>query len=403
MRPLRLLAFVGVAHAAASCGAILSADDPVATADGGADGSVVDSGGGEPAIDAATAADADAASDPFAYHPACPRPAPPGAACTAAKESCTRRLLHRPITPSHPWGIAVDDQNVYWLTQPYGVDGYNGHADASLWRVDRSTGTAVELARAQPKARSLVAHKEHLYWLTGAGGSGELRRLRRDAPPCTPFSCAKFEIVESGIADPLAVSLLSPDALLVTGGLGRIDVVSLGQPPARATAVTTTINPAAIAGDGVAFAGGGNLLFVHRISLAGADAGVAASFPDDASVGAPFQLATDCTDLFASHGNRLWRVPASPAGGLFATVGDIDTGGLYAMGNDQRFVYLGYANGGGLARVDTKAMLPSRQVMVPSASAWRIDVQGDVIAYGEHGASPADPGSDVGAIFLIEK
>jgi hypothetical protein len=397
-RSIRVLAFVVLFALIAACGSFGASS--AGRGEGSTDGGTGSDGSGN-GSDGATNEGGGTAS----YEPACPRPTAPSTACSADAFACSRRPLYKPSLRSHPHGVRITEKEVFWLSQPFGTAGYNGDAEATLWRLDRSTGEAVAIARALPRARLLVVHGAYVVWADQRSSSTGLWRLARNAPPCDASTCASPEPVMSGFGPPAMLESLSETVLLLLDESGTVHRIKLDDVPATERTVFDTTDLATLTiGDREAYVASALTPRVQRLSATGADAGELGHLAN-ADGGTPFGprwIATSCKAVFGfDKTGAVSSIPTSARGEAFVRRATTTPFDVYAIAADERFVYLGGANGGGLRRFDdTRGIV---ETLVPGASAWGMAVADRVLVYGEHGGSPSDPDADVGTIYVIDK
>lgn len=370
----------------------------------------VDDGGADDALDGAPSDVIDAAADApvLLAPPPCPRPRAPKGACATDVSACTRTRIHESQEHHFPFGIVADARAIYWLAQDRANDGYNGESSATLYRLDRSSGSVVELARDQARSRSLTVVGADLYWdvwpRSGASGSSLVWRLRKDASPCessgcpaaTPVTAVPGRIGRNGLV------AAGGDALFIFEEEGSVYRASVSRPPPTATViggVAGALSAAAINGE--IFVTSPIEPGIHRFSTTAEIGSLAASFPavDSGVIGAS-AVATDCTRLFAyREDDTLFHVPVADGGTFEYLSTMISPLNVYAMSSDASFLYAGSANARGLWRIDTTL---GKAELLGAGSVWGMAVTDDEIVYGDHGTM-AQPDENVGAIFVVAK
>jgi hypothetical protein len=386
-----------------ACGEVLNASPLPEPAEAGPDGADVQDA---TAVGPNDAGDASAPAFDLSFRAPCPRPKAPGTACTDAPSGCKRTRVHQPTPRNRPFGIAVDARHVFWLAQPLTDLGYDGHAPATLFRLDRLTFEVVELARDQQGATKLYAHGPDLFWAAEALATYELRSVRKDASPCNAAGCSAPRVVSGALGKLAHIGAAVENDVFVVQVNGAIFHVSVDQvTPSKLPLGGTTTNPGFVAGQGGVFASGYDQASVLRFNTNGIDGGIIGTIPkvDDATGPGTALLATSCDDVYAVvSGNRVQIHPAGANGGSFTAFGSIPMQvPILSIGSDARFLYYGGANATGLYRVDVQGGGPAQ--LLTTGSIWELDVSDDVVAFGEHGLSGPDQNEDIGSIFLIEK
>lgn len=342
----------------------------------------------------------------------CPRPLAGSVACTGVNlgvTPCAGVTLFDPTVAEHVFEIVADRRHVFWLAQPYDVDAapggaYNGNGLAVLRRVDRATGAVAEIARRLPKATNLFAYGPNLFFATesSAGSSWQVSMMRKDAVACSTSSCAATPVpIANGLGRVFHMAAFDLEYLFVVQGNGALFRVNIAQ--ATKTLIgETTSNPALTVVDGAAHLGGGLQPGVESYAPNGtqlADLGVI----PDASLGS-LQLATTCSKVYARAGdNRVLVIDAGSDGGAFIRHSALPDGFLaYSVTSDERFLYYGAANFGGLRRVDT-TVPDAAPIEIATGSVWGLAVTDDAIIYGTHGETGSDASADIGSIISIPK
>lgn len=354
--------------------------------------------GGRPADEDGGAGDPD-----MAFRPPCPAPKGPGQACADSAVACKVTPLYEPPPPEngsykndHPFGIVADRRHVYWLTQNLGNEGYNGHGVATLRRVDRQTRVVETLAAGQTMATALIAVGPDLYWTALAGDTHALRTIRKDAAACAG-PCATPKTVLEGLPRIIGMAAPSPTALFLLPENGAVRQVTLGGAMVGVRELPMTSSyPGIVATNEAVFVSGDSGKTLRAFDASGA------SMWTSSSPG--WHLTTTCKDVFGVAGTDglvSFPLPASKSvASVLSPYLKVASAG-YALAADERFVYRGLPNGGGLRRVDTSKAAPVDEAML-AGNVWGLAVTDDAIVYGEHGANNTATAT-TGAIYLIEK
>lgn len=362
-----LLATVPFAVAVA-CSDYGDADEP-AMSSPTIDGGIADAG------DAATSSDASLEASPEP-----PKPLDP--TCLAAPTTpLAFSLLSKPAALEMPFAIATDDENVYWLAQQFTDkatrdEAYNGHGTAVLRRVakDATGAEGTILVDNQPRAIALTVDGDYVVWAAAAAQAQfELRRIRRDcSAPCVPERFASLGAT-GGISDlrrvrdgVLAMVSTSGDVLLSAENA----MTSLTKVGDNATLAST---------NGRLFAGSPDLPHIETFELDTPDPHAIPLPPiDDAGFPGSKQLATSCSTLFVLRDkNRLDRVMNSEYEN-WATAPASD---VFAMLADERYVYLGSANGLGLHVLDVQTAVATK---LWPGSVWNMTRDADGLYWADH-------------------
>ena len=342
----------------------------------------------------------------------CPRPLPgAAAACTGliGANPCVGKTLFDPTVAEHVFQIVADRRHVFWLAQPYDVDAapggaYNGNGLAVLRRVDRATGEVVEIARDLRKSTVLFAYGPNLFWAgeNSLNGNWDVFTMRKDVVPCTVSGCAgKTTTIATGLARIFHMTAFDTAHLFVVqqnGGLFRVDIAQATKDEVGGT----TSNPALTAVGGAAYLGGGSQNTIESYDPSGARLADRGALPDGAAGG--LHLTTTCNKVYSrGDDNRILVIDAGSEGGTFIRHSALPAGfAVYSVTADQRFLYYGGANSGGLRRIDTTEP-DAAPIELALGSVWGLAVTDDAIIYGTHGETGSNGSSNIGSIISISK
>jgi hypothetical protein len=333
---------------------------------------------------------------------ACTTAGAPDSACTVAAEVCqTSLLVAAPeagtidgapaATPfTFPMGIAVDDDYVYWTSQ----NTYDQSASrGAVRRASRAhPGAAETLAVDQPAPRGIAVDGTYVYWFT-LGPGPLVQRLPKCAPACEAGACPDPERIAT---TPVTV----PGGWLAAAGLDRVAVGIDTRLYAyeKKNGVWSEQNGHAFppnqsptfsrSSTGFFVAHGGQLdhLDFDLVPLSTITLGTGLLL-----------LVSDCERTYVVESQSNVLAELLPDGGV-NTIGEVRGDAVYALAADRKFVYVGYANNGGVYRLATDGSHVA-EVLAPG-SAWCLAVDESAIYWGEHGAAPAD---FRGEIYRLEK
>ena len=380
----------------ASC-TTFDTEPPVADASSDAtasDGPPIGPDGSPPDVDAAPPD-----PPPPALEPTCP--APPGG--IDKPTAWQKRSLFVPPAGGpkmFPFAIATDATHVTWATQieaPGALNPYDGVGDGMIMRVPKDgSGTPVILATSQRFTRALALDGIFAYWVTY--GEDNYARLMRTPRGCV-VSCGPPE--ERGMfprGNRIDRIKRAVDGVLFaisdSGNLFRIDV----------TSTTPTLVYAAAGNAGLAvttsaaYASAMDWPAVGKAPVAGgAGADLFRPAPDDAGPVGVVPIATDCASLWMVRESTPpivleYALGSSPSRTTLPMALPI---GAFDLAADDRWLYFGAANAGGLYLVEK---MTGTSNLLQGGNVWRIAVDRDGVYYGEH-----DRNSGTGNLYMLVK
>lgn len=198
----------------------------------------------------------------------------------------------------YPMRIALDGNNVYWLTTGTGNGGTN--LDGSVMKLPLTGGSAVALATMEPYPQALTVDASHVYW-TNALGPG----LAAGSVMKVPIAGgSKVELVSTGdYTSPRGIAVDATAVYWINMGEAAFPGSIMKVPLAGGTAakLATVIFPVELA------LNGGTLYFtcwetnagVEKLSTAGGSPEVVWSKPVDQSA----RIAADASSLYLAHGS----------------------------------------------------------------------------------------------------
>lgn len=322
----------------------------------------------------------------------CRAPRAPG--CDPATSCVVLPLSGAPNEPEFTFGITTDSASVYWVAQHTGEgDAYNGHADATIFAIDKRGGARRTLATAQREATTIAVDGDSVYWValkTEPPTAWELRRVARDCGGDGSAACDVDAVVAS-VSDVAVteVHVVAPGRLAVLTGGGQVRLVetaTLGV----STPADTGARPGLATTPSAVFASSPFELNVVQVDVASGVASSLPAIPASGNESGPRFLATDCRDVFALRDGNDARDLFRFRNGAPTLLARMDrTFDPQALAADEGYVYA--AGKFGLYVVDT---LKETALLRSYPEIWRVAVDDEGVYYGDH---------VTGAIYMLRK
>jgi hypothetical protein len=294
--------------------------------------------------------------------------------CTAA---CTTQKI---VTGSgqaamkYPFGIATSGEDVFWAAQ----DDYNGNGTTgAIWKAKRDVNTAAPLLMVKAGRPTAIAlDSTRVYWTDRSSTPTSIQTVTRDCTgACTPTTIGSLDQAS-------VIRVVAEGDIFVAGDGGILRAHFTGS-AWKVDTVGTAGQYSQLAYDGLAvyYSTAG---FIKRISRDGATISTLAASPVDASGFFFAGLLSDCTTLYAPVSGATAVLYEHPvAGGSWTNVPTGPSASIYATAIDEKYVYFGNANGGGVMRFQRTGSALALN-MAPGLSTFGLAVDEKAVYFGDH-------------------
>lgn len=321
---------------------------------------------------------------------ACRELASGGTSACAASGSCAKAAISGPVganvRPPYVFAMTLDATFVYWVAQT----NYNSPSSGGVYRVPKQGGATETLARGEDAPISIAVDGSWVYWMNEGTGQKTIRRLPKGAA-CAPTTCPTPEVVLAPSTDldndPVLSTLGEQDLFLTSwsGGYRYFRDPSSTSWISGARWQTGQRSSVTVGPRGI-FTSAGQIDHIDTIKRDGSGAATLATFMVTAGESFPgaTQLTSDCTHVYAYRDSAQEIVRASiDTGGGTASVVQPKLPGVYALAVDEKFIYIGVANGAGLFRA-VKSVSNPTPITLAKGNVWAIATDDTNVFWADH-------------------